>query len=325
MKGRVQIETVGSVLLKDNALGDPRTRQVPVYLPPSYGSRPGARYPVIYYLAGFTGNGRTQINHNPWRENLPERLDRLIAAGKAKECVMVFPDCFTALGGSQYLDSPATGKYASHVVDELVPFIEDKLAVRRDAAGRAVMGKSSGGYGALMLAMLRPGVFGHAASHSGDMLFEHCYLPDFPKFVTLLGKHGNSAEKLKKEFLASSKKESYDHVVPNTLAMAACYSNGELPFDERTAELKPAVWRRWKALDPVALAPKRKAALKALKTLWLDCGTRDEFHLHLGARKLSQVLKKLGIKHTYEEHGLGHFDMAERYDVSLTLLSRRLA
>lgn len=318
MRGKVQLETVGSVLLKGNALGDPSVRTVPVYLPPSYGASRGARYPVIYYLAGFTGNGRTQLNHNPWRENLVERFDRLIAQRKAREAVLVLPDCFTALGGSQYLDSPATGRYASHVVEELVPFIEDKLAVRRDAAGRAVMGKSSGGYGALMLAMRRPDVFAHAVSHSGDMLFEHCYLPDFPKFVSLL--RGRTAAALRKEFLESRAKDRYDHVIPNTLAMAACYSNGELPFDERTAELKPAVWRRWKALDPVTLAPK----LRRLRTVWFDAGRRDEFHLHLGARKLSDTLKKLRIRHVYEEHELGHFDMADRYDVSLTFISRRL-
>jgi len=318
VRGRVQLETVGSLLLKDNALGDPRTRTVPVYLPPSYGGERGRRYPVIYYLAGFTGNGLTQVNHNPWRENLAERFDRLIAQGKAKEAVLVFPDCFTALGGSQYLDSPATGRYASHVVEELVPFIEDKLAVRRDAAGRAVMGKSSGGYGALMLAIRRPDVFQHVVSHSGDMLFEHCYLPDFPKFVARLG--GKSAKALRDEFLKSKTKDRYDHVIPNTLAMAACYSDGELPFDERTAELKPVVWRRWKALDPVAHAAK----LRKLTTVWFDAGRRDEFFLQLGARKLSDTLKKLKIRHVYEEHDFGHFDMAERYDVSLAFLSKRL-
>lgn len=331
MKGKVQVETVGSLVLKDNPLGDPRRREVPVYLPPSYGTKRGRLYPVIYHLAGFTGTGRTTLNHNPWRENVAERFDRLIVSGRARECVIVFPDCFTAYGGSQYLDSSATGLYETHIVAELVGFFEDKLSVLRTAAGRAVIGKSSGGYGALMLAMKHPGVFGHAFSHSGDAFFELSYANEIPKFVAGLGKYGGSARRLVKEFLASKRKDEFDHAAVNMIAMAACYSPNprspmgfDLPFDERTGELIAAVWARWREKDPVVAAAKHAANLKRLRTLWFDCGTRDEFFLHLGARKLSDVLKKLGVKHTHEEHGRGHFDMAERYDVSLPLLSRRL-
>ncbi len=331
MKGKVQIESVGSVVLKANPLGDPRLRQVPIYLPPSYGTIRGRRYPIIYCLAGFTGGGRSLLNFSHWRENLPERFDRLIAEGKARECVLVMPDCFTAFGGSQYLDSPATGRYEGHVAVELIGFFEDKLSVSRQAAGRAVAGKSSGGYGALMLAMRHPDVFGHAASHSGDMLFELCYGPDIAKAVSALGKYGGSVEQFLKKFRAAKDKDGFDHSLVNLVAMSACYSPNpksrlgfDLPCDLHTGEIIPEVWRRWKALDPVAAAPRYRANLKKLKTIFFDAGTRDEFFLHLGARKLCRVLKGLGVNHTYEEHGLGHFDMAERWDVSLALLSRRL-
>lgn len=333
MKGRVQVESVGSLVLKDNPLGDPRLREVPVYLPPSYGRRRGARYPVIYYLAGFMGTGRSQaLNVSAWKENLPQRFDRLIAQGKARECVLVFPDCFTAYGGSQYLDSSATGPYATHVARELVPFIEDKFAAARVPQGRAVMGKSSGGYGALMLVMRYPDLFGHCVSHSGDMFFEMCYGGDIPKFVTLLGRYGGSALKLRNDFLRSARKDRFEHVAVNMLAMAACYSPNpkspmgfDLPFDERTGELIPRVWARWKEKDPVVAARRHKDALKGLKTLFFDCGVRDEFYLHLGARQLSRVLKSLGVRHVYEEHEFGHSDMSPRYDRSLSFLSRRLS
>ncbi len=332
MKGRVQIETVGSVVLKGNPLGDPSVRQVPVYLPPSYGSARGRRYPVIYFLAGFTSGGRTLLHYHPWRENLPERFDRLIAAGKARESVLVMPDCFTAFGGSQYLNSPATGRYEDHVVSELVEFFEDKLAVSRRAEGRAVMGNSSGGFGALTLAMRHPDVFGHAASHSGDMLFEVCYGADIPRAVSALGKYGGSPERFLKELRASRDKDSFDHSLINLIAMSACYSPNpksrlgfDLPCDTATGEMLAKVWARWKTFDPVAMASRYRANLKRLKTLWFDCGARDEFHLHLGARKFSRVLKTLGVRHTYEEHGLGHFHMAERFDKSLALISKRLA
>jgi len=332
MRGRVRIETVESMVLKGNPLGDPGRRQVPVYLPPSYGTLGGRRYPVIYCLAGFTGTGRSFLNFHPWRENLPERFDRLIAKGKAKECVLVMPDCFTAFGGSQYLDSSATGRYETHIIEELIGFFEDKMTLSTRPAGRAVAGKSSGGYGALMLAMRHPDVFGHVASHSGDMFFEACYGPDIPKFVAALDRYGGSAARFLKKFRAARDKDAFDHALVSMVAMAACYSPNpasrlgfDLPCDCRTGEILPAVWARWKALDPVAAAAKYRASLKKLKTIFFDAGRRDEFHLHLGARKFSRVLKSLGVPHTYQEHGLGHFDAAGRWDVSLKLLSRRLS
>ncbi len=330
MKGRVQIETVSSQVLKGNPLGDPHLREVPVYLPPSYPAR-GRRYPVIYYLVGFTGSGRMALNVNPWKENLAERLDRLIAQGKARECVLVMPDCFTSLGGSQYLNSTATGRYEDHVCDELIGFFEDKLMVSRRPEGRAVMGKSSGGYGALTLAMRRPGLFGHMACHSGDMLFEACYARDIAKVVTELGRKYASPRRYLEQFKRSRRKDLFEHELVNMMAMAACYSPNprspmgfDLPFDLRTGELLPKVWARWKELDPVVACRRGARALRRLKTLYFDCGTRDEFYLHLGARRLSRDLKALGIRHTYEEHGLGHFDMSERYDRSLVLLTGRM-
>ena len=330
MKGKLQIETVASVVLKGNPLGDPSRREVPVYLPPSYGRRRGVRFPVVYYLPGFTGGGRTAVNYSPWKENIAERLDRLIAEGRARECLLVIPDCFTAFGGSQYLNSSATGRYEDHVVEELVPYFEDKFSLRREPSGSAVMGQSSGGYGALMLAMRRPGVFGQAACHSGDLFFEVSYGSDIPKFVAALGRHGGSAERFARRFLASKRKDSFEHAAVNLLAMAACYSPNpksplgfDLPCDGRTGELILKVWARWKELDPVCAAVKYRANLKRLATLYFDCGTKDEFFLHLGARKLSDVLKRLRVPHIYEEHGLGHFDMAERFERSLELMSSR--
>jgi S-formylglutathione hydrolase FrmB len=326
MNGKLQIETVSSQILKGNPLGDPHRREVPVYLPPSYG-RGKARLPVLYYLPGFTGAGRTQVSWHPWKENLPERLDRLISEGKAAPCVLVIADCFTAYGGSQYVNSSATGRYEDHVISELVPFLEDKLALAPGAASRAVLGKSSGGFGALHLAMKHPDVFAHVGSHSGDMAFEVSYGVDLPKFVNALGRYG-SVEKLLAAFKASTDKSSFDHPAVNILAMSSCYSPNpksktgfDVPCDLDTAELIPAVWKRWLAFDPAL----RAKELKGLSTIWFDCGRKDEFFLHLGARRLSRELKKLKIKHAYEEHERGHFDMADRYDRSLTLLSRALA
>lgn len=330
MKGRVQIETVSSIVLKDNPLGDPRRRDIPVYLPPSYGTARGRRYPVLYYLPGFTGTSRGALNHNPWKENIVERFDRLIETGKAPEALLVIVDGFTAYGGSQYLNSTATGRYEDFTVFEVVGYIDDKHSTVRHPEGRAILGKSSGGFGALTLAMRHPEVFGHCVSHSGDMGFEHGYGQDIPKFVTALEKHGRSPKKFVEAFLASKTKDGFDHGAINLMAMSACYSPNEkspmgfdLPCDPRTGELIPAVWKRWSALDPVHAAAKHAGVLRRLKTFWFDAGTRDEFALHLGARRFSDALKALKVRHTYEEHGFGHFDMASRLDKSLPLLASR--
>ena len=331
MNGRLQIETVSSVVLKDNPLADSRRREVPVYLPPSYGVKRGRRYPVILYLPGFTGTGRGCVNYNPWKENVVERFDRLISAGKAKEAVLVIPDCFTSFGGSQYLNSSATGRYADHIL-ELVSYIEDKFAVVRSPDGRAVLGTSSGGFGALTLAMRRPDVFGHCVSHSGDMGFEACYGGDFYKLCAALEKYGRSFSRFLAAFRNSRDKEGFDFGAINALAMAACYSPNprspfgfDLPVDLITGERLPEVWKRWEALDPVHSCVKHVSGLARLKTLWFDAGVKDEFFLHLGARRLSGALKRLKIRHVYQEHERGHFDMASRLDLSLPLLSKRCA
>lgn len=330
MKGRLIIETVSSQVLKGNPLGDPHLREIPVYLPPSYGKVRGKRFPVIYELPGFTGTAKGAVNYNPWKANAVERLDRAIAAG-SRECLMVIADGFTSYGGGQYLNSSATGRYEDHVVSELVPYLEDKFGVGGSAGLRAVMGGSSGGYGALMLAMRHPDVFGHAACHSGDMFFEWCYGVDIPKVVTVLGRYGGSMDRFRREFLKSREKWTFDHSGINMIGMASSYSPNpksptgfDLPFDEHTGEMIPAVWSRWKENDPVVAAPRYAANLKKLKTLYFDCGVKDEFNLHLGARLLAKTLKRLKVPHIHEEGAWGHFDRAPRYDRSLKLLASRL-
>ncbi|MDE2039966.1 MAG: esterase [Elusimicrobia bacterium] len=331
MRGRLQIETVSSPVLADNPLGDPRRRSIPVYLPPSLCRGAKRRYPVLYYLPGFLGGGCSAVSTRLWRENVAERLDRLIALGKAREAILVIPDCSTAYGGSQYLNSSATGRYEDHVVGELVPFVDDKFPTVRSAAGRALIGSSSGGFAALTLAMRHPGIFAHCACHSGDMLFEVCYGADFPKLVGELDAHGGSLKRWLKAFRASRDKAGFSYAAINAVAMSACYSPNprspsgfELPCDPRTAQLLPRIWARWKALDPIEAAPRRRAALKSLRTLFFDAGRRDEFSLHLGARALACRLRALGVPHRHEEHGLGHLDLAARLERSLPLLTERL-
>jgi len=325
--GRVVIERFESAVLKGNPLGDPYVREIPVYLPPGYDSS-RERFPTIYVLTGFTGRGRMLLNRQSFGEALDERLDRLIQKGEIGPAIVVMPDCFTRYGGSQYLDSEATGRYETHLIEELVPFIDSKYRTIPRPEQRAVMGKSSGGYGSLILGMRHPEIFGIVACHSGDMGFEYCYLPDFPPAMIQLEKHGG-IEGFLKYFYEKPQKGHEDILTLNVIAMSACYSPNperephlfDLPFDHKTGELIEDVWERWLDWDPVRLVGHRESALRRLK-LFFDCGTKDEFRLYAGARIFSGKLKKMGIEHVYEEFEDTHMEIHYRYDRSLKFISK---
>lgn len=331
--GRVVMETMESVVLRDNPLGDPHVRNLPVYLPPGYDEDTSRRYPVIFMLAGFTGFGAMMLNPKGWTEPLDRRMDRLIAAGRAQPAIVVLPDCFTRLGGSQYLDSSAVGRYETHVVSELVSFVDARFRTVAAPEGRALAGKSSGGFAAVSLAMRHPEVFGALASHSGDMYFEYCYLPDIPKLWSALRQHSGSPSRFLKAFDAMPRKTGDAIGALNVLAMSAAYSPDPdaaelgiaLPFDMDTGELRADVWARWLEKDPVRMVRLHAKALEAMRLIFIDCGSRDQYSLNLGARIFCRRLSELGIDHVHEEFDDGHFDVTYRYDESLSRLSEALA
>lgn len=324
----VEIIELESRVLKNNPLGDPNRRRIPVYLPPGYAERTTRRYPVFYVLAGFGGFGESLIQRSAWSESLPERLDRLIHAGQMRPAIVVMPDCFTRYGGSQYRNSSATGRYEDHLVRELLPHVDRRY---RSNGRRAVLGKSSGGYGALVLGMRHPEVFHALACHSGDMYFEYCYLPDFPRAIDVLRRHGGVAKFLQAWEKMHKRLAGGLHAAVNTLAMAACYSPNpknrvgfDLPFDLATGSIDEAIWRRWKACDPIEMLPRHGAALEQLRCVFIDCGSRDQFALHHGARIFAARAKQLGIRIRHEEFDDDHSSVSYRYDRSLVLLSKAL-
>ena len=329
-RGRVEVVEFESALLRGNPAGDPHVRRVPVYLPPSYDAEPGRRFPVVFVLTGFSGRGRMLLNDNPWSPSLDDRLDTLIAAG-CPELIAVMPDCYTRFGGSQYMDSAATGRYESHIVSELVPWADGRYRTLAKREHRAVAGKSSGGYGALHLGMRHPELFGALACHSGDMLFEYCYQTDFPKACSVLQEAGG-VQKFLEAFEAKPQKGKDEFLTLNILGMAACYSPEPgaelgvgLPFDLATGLPRDDVWRRWLEHDPLRRLPQHADALRSMRLLWIDCGKRDEFHLHHGAREFARALTRLGIAHVHEEFDDGHMNVPYRYDRSLPALARALS
>jgi enterochelin esterase family protein len=313
-----------SKVLKGNPLGDPHVRDLFVYLPPGYDE--SGEYPTVYCLTGFTGRGKMLLNDNAFTPNLAERMDKLIATGTVRPMIVVMPNCFTYYGGSQYINSTATGRYEDYLIDEIVPFVDKNFRTINDRAARAVMGKSSGGYGSLIMGLRHADVFALVCSTAGDAYFEYCYPMDFAKaFRTIKG----DPKTFMREFWATEKQSKDDHAALNTIGMAACYSpNGsgfDMPFDLDTGELREDVWERWLEHDPVRLADKYVENLRSLKLLYIDAGTRDEFNLDIGAKILSAKLTKLEIPHMHEEFDDGHFNISYRYDRSLELISHNLS
>lgn len=333
--GRIVIEAIESRALTGNRAGDPAVRRIPVYLPPSYDASPDRRYPVIYMLAGYSGTGLSYLNYQCFTPNLPERLDGLVASERMAEAIVVMADGMTRYGGSQYIDSPATGPYQRFVADETVAHIDARYRTVPTREGRAVAGKSSGGYGALRLAMERGDVFSACACHAGDMYFEYAYLPDIPKAVNVIVPFGSLLSYME-HFEGIPKKRGADFTAINIIGMAAAYSPAEegsdgdglgfyLPFDFETGALREHVWTRWLAHDPIRMLDRHADALRALSLLYIDVGAQDEYNLQIGARVMRERLNRLGIAHQYEEFTDGHRDTSYRYDVSLPALRAVLA
>ena len=329
--GRFERETIDSQVLRGNPLGDPHERPLWVYLPPGYEDDRERRYPAVYMIQGLTGQVDMWWNRTPFRPNFPELVDALFATGKAPPSVVVMVDAFTALGGSQFVNSPGTGRYLEYLCDEVVPFVDQRYRTLANRDHRGLAGKSSGGYGAMVVPMLRPDTFGAFASHAGDALFETCYLPDVRVAVRALRDHyDGSFERFWEDFRSRPAFSSQsDHELLNVYCMAACYSaepdgTVTLPFDTATGRLRDDVWQRWLELDPVRMAPKHADELRSMRAIWLDAGKRDEFYLDLGMAAFAAELDAIGVDYTMELFDATHMAIEYRYPKAVAFLSERL-
>jgi hypothetical protein len=327
---RVIEVTIPGITLAGNPLDDPAERRIPVCLPPSYDGK--RRFPVIYLLAGFASTGASFMNYSFGRQSVPEMVASLIAEGKMQETIIVMPDCMTRYGGSQYVDSVATGNYETYLVDELIPCIDRTLCTLAAREHRALAGKSSGGFGALRLAMKHPGQFAAVACHSGDMGFELCYKPNFPAAAKILEQYQGSIANFLGAYENALKKPQKEFALLDLIAMAAAYSpdpekyapeNMRLPFNPHTCEPVVKVWKEWLSFDPIEMIEQEeyREALRSLDLLFLDCGTLDEYNLQFGHRIFSAKATRYAITHRYEEFMDSHSNTSYRYGVSLPALS----
>jgi len=332
LAGRFDEHELVSEALHGNPLGDPAARPLWVYVPPAYDSEPGRRFPSLYLIQGHTGQLDMWRNRSPFRLTTPELVDRLFAAEGCPPALVVFVDAWTSYGGSQFLDSPGVGSYHTYLCDEIVPFVDARYRTLAQPAHRGIAGKSSGGYGAMVTPMLRPDLFGGLATHAGDALFELCYLPDFREAVRALrDSYDGSFEKFWEDFRARpALTKPTDYALLNTWAMAACYSANadgsiDLPFEPETGRLRPDVWERWLAWDPVRMAERHADALRGLRAVYIDAGKRDQYFLDLGAAGFRQALERIGVTDVFFElFDATHSGIEYRYPVALRYLAERL-
>lgn len=329
--GRVEERTIGSQVLRDNPLGDPADRPLLVYLPPGYSDDRPHGYPTIYVIQGLTGQVDMWRNRAAFRPNVLELADALFSDSAVPPAILVFVDAWTSLGGSQFLNSPATGRYLDYLCDEIVTYVDGSYRTLADPEHRGLAGKSSGGYGAMVVPMLRPGIFGALATHAGDALFDLCYLPDLAAAARALrDRYGGSVDSFWQDFRsrpAFTKKT--DPALLNAYCMAACYSaepdgTVTLPFEPATGRVREEVWERWLALDPVRMAPLHAETLHALRGVYIDAGKEDEFYLDLGAAAFSAELDKLGVEHVFELFDGKHGGIEYRYPLGWRYLAQRL-
>jgi len=311
---------VESELLADNPRGDPARRPLYVYRSPGVADAP---VPSIYILQGFTGQLDMWFNRDAFEPNNIERYDAMFASTDTPAAILVFVDAWTSLGGSQVLNSPGTGRYMDYLCDEVVPFVDSRFPTIADREHRGVAGKSSGGYGAMVTAMLRPDRFGGLASHAGDALFEACYLPRFPHVARALRDHFDGSYDVFHRRLAEAPQFDFGRFGEGLelYAYATAYSPDPddppghplMPFELGTGRLVDDVWMRWRAHDPVRMVASHADALRTMRRIYLDAGRSDEAFLDLGAQAVADELARHGIEHTLELFDGRHGGISHRY------------
>lgn len=317
--------TLVSDVLRGNPLGDPHERPLWIQRPAGAGER---ALPTVYLLQGYFGRLEAWNDRVPFRETVPETIDRL-----AVPATVVYVDAWTRYGGSQFVDSPGTGDYLTYLADEVVDFVEARHPVLPGPEHRAVAGHSSGGFGAMTAALRRPDRFSSFASHAGDALYEYLYLPLFARCVRALrGYDGDVRAWWRDLATRTPMTRDGDGDLALLLGAAAAFTpradgTPELPFDPRTGVLREDVWAHWLATDPVRVIAAAPEVAAGLRAVWLDGGTRDEWFLEIGATAVDDALEAAG--HPAERRRLelfdgGHEQVEYRFADAVDWVARRL-
>ena len=324
--GTVSATRHASQVLRDNPWQDPATRMLKYWTPAD--KSPEDVLPAIWYLTAYTNSGAAQDNWQGFRENLPQRLDRLYAQGALPAVRVFFPDGFMSLGGNQYVDSVGLGRYETWLHQELIPFTEKHCAALPGAAHRAVVGKSSGGYAALRFGIQRTADWAAIGSHAGDCGFEQVFIPDFAIVSQTLAEYDYDAGAFLQQFWHRNKPRGSDIHTLMMCGLALSYDPDsrhpervQWPMDLRTLKLDEERWQHWRLADPLQMDID---PLRRLRKVFIDVGNRDQYRIQYGTRALVDCLSAAEIAHDFEEFEGTHSGIDYRLDVSLPLLAQAI-
>jgi S-formylglutathione hydrolase FrmB len=291
--------------LEGNLEGDDPARDVFVYLPPSYAREPTRRYPVVYFLHGYTATAEAYVR----LLELPLAADRAIAGG-AREIIIVLPDAFTAYSGSMYSSSPTTGDWESYVADDLVAYVDGHYRTLPKRASRGLGGHSMGGYGTMRIGMKRPDAFGALYAMSSCCLLIDPARGGDAVMRAARERAGTPANAPPTSSSGQTARPNPAAGFANALsAQAAAWAPNpskppyfDLPFED--GELDPLVAAKWLANAPLVMVDQYVPSLKRYGAIAIDVGNSDP----LGADnvQLDAALSRLGISHTFEQYDGDH-------------------
>jgi enterochelin esterase-like enzyme len=322
-------DKITSPSLEGNLLGDPATRSMWVWLPPSYDTLPERRYPAIYMLHGFTGDHTAFKYHPLVNVDIGEVASNLIAKGLMEEVIIVMPDASNAYGGSLYWSNKVIGDYRTYIAHDLVKYVDGKYRTIPERDSRSIAGNSMGAAGALSLAMEYPKIFGAVAamSPSADFAVPPTALDKFMKV---------NPETLDKPTLAHNTEE-LTALLSGNVSINVFYARGaafspnpdnppyyvDLPLRYPEKTVVQDVWDKWLDQDMVSQIERDGQNLKDTD-IFIDIGTGSvtfmpEVH---DIKYLLAALDKKGLTYTFVESPGDHLShLRERATEVLKFLS----
>ncbi|MEE9306236.1 MAG: alpha/beta hydrolase-fold protein [Spirochaetia bacterium] len=326
---RCRFDRFSAESLKGNPLGSPVERGIRIYLPPGYFESPVARYPVVYLLHGYGTDSSNsvvgsrkdirkkyhillRITFRKIFTRLPtfEDLDELILRGELPPFILVQPDGslhlpnkFGAKGlngkvgskGSLYTDSPFTGKYTAYIFEDVVQCVDGHYRTICEKNGRALMGASMGGYGALLGGILYPSLFQAVVALSPsisclDLLDVGLVAP----FNRILFNNAKAEEmgRLELEDIL----DTCDLVYSDDRRLVPTLKRNK---KGRVVEMDSSARNNWARSDLGPLAESHPEAFQGVRLL-LNCEESDEFGFAGPCRRFHALLQRQGIDHAFE-------------------------
>jgi S-formylglutathione hydrolase FrmB len=309
--------------LKGNLLGDPTDQHVQVYLPPSYSTSTAKRYPVLYLLHGYGGDVENWTTKAYQGMNLVSDMDALIKSGVTPEMIVVVPNGVNSYFGSFYTNSSVNGNWEDYIYKDVVGYVDGHYRTIARAASRGIAGHSMGGYGAIMLAMKHPDVFGAVYALS-------------PCCVGLVGDASDdnpnwakSAKVTSRDIFKKEPQSVEDFWVDVLIAFSAAFSPNpnrqplmvNFPYKEVNGRLLPnePFYSEFRAKMPLYLVDQYRENLLKLRGIAIDVGEIDNFsHIRIGTHLFSEALSSRGIPHSFEiykdgDHGNKIRERFEKY------------